>query len=204
MNGDAKGKRPFSLLQFLVHLLAWMPFVLLLWGFWQEQLGLNPVRTITLRTGKTALILLLLSLTITPLHLMFGWRWVFPLRRPLGVYSFLYAALHFLTFVGLDYGFDLALVGDALRTNRYTMAGLASFLILLPMAITSTRRSMIWLGEKRWKWLHRWGYLAAALAVLHYALLVRQYYTQPIIFAVILAVLLGLRVVVALKKRKGD
>jgi methionine sulfoxide reductase heme-binding subunit len=197
-----KAKRPFTPLQLLIHLLAWLPLLLLLWDYSQGQLGLNPVRAITLRTGKTALILLLLSLAITPLHLIFGWKWVYPLRRPLGLYAFLYAGLHFLTFVGLDYGFDFALVIDSLRSNRFTLYGLASFLIMLPMALTSTRRTMLWLGEKRWRWLHRWAYLAAALAVLHYTLLVRQYYTQPIIFGSILAVLLAIRLFAAGSKRR--
>ena len=194
-------KRPFSPLQLLVHLLAWLPLLWLLWSFSQGQLGFNPVRAITLRTGKTALILLLLSLTVTPLRLIFGWQWVYPLRRPLGLYAFMYAALHFLTFAGLDYGFDLGLVGEALRTNRFTLIGLASFLILVPLALTSTKGSFTRLGVKRWRMLHRLSYLAAALAVLHYALLVRQYYTQPIIFGLILAVLLGIRLAATLRKR---
>lgn len=198
-----KEKRPFpSAPQLIFHLIAWLPIVWLLWGFWQNQLGLNPVRTMTLRTGKAALVFLLLSLTCTPLYLMFNWKWVYRYRRPLGLYAFLYAALHLLTFVGLDYGFDFSLVGDAFRTNRFTLIGLASFLILLPLAITSTHRSKAWLGQKWWKWLHRWSYLAAGLALLHYALLVRQHYTQPILFAIILAVLLGVRFFMAIVKKR--
>ncbi len=198
-----KEKRPFpASLQLIFHLLAWLPLLWLLWGFWQDQLGLNPVRTITLRTGKTALIFLLLSLTVTPLYLLFDWKWVYRFRRPLGLYAFLYAALHVLTFVGLDYGFDWTLVSDAIQNNRYTLVGLTAFLILLPLALTSAKRSKAWLGPKWWKWLHRWSYLAAGIAVLHYALLVRQYYTQPIIFAVILAALLGVRLFMALVKKR--
>jgi sulfoxide reductase heme-binding subunit YedZ len=198
-----KEKRPFpSSLQLVFHLLAWLPVLWLLWGFWQDQLGLNPVRTITLRTGKTALIFLLLSLTVTPLYLLFDWKWVYRFRRPLGLYAFLYATLHVLTFVGLDYGFDWTLVSDAIQNNRYTLVGLTAFLILLPLALTSTKRSKAWLGPTWWKRLHRWSYLAAGIAVLHYALLVRQYYTQPIIFGAILAALLGIRLVMALVKKR--
>lgn len=198
-----KEKRPFpTSLQLIFHLLAWLPVLWLLWGFWQDQLGLNPVRTITLRTGKTALIFLLLSLTVTPLYLLFDWKWVYRFRRPLGLYAFLYATLHVLTFVGLDYGFDWTLVADAIQNNRYTLVGLTAFLILLPLALTSTKRSKAWLGPKWWKRLHRWSYLAAGIAVLHYALLVRQYYTQPIIFGVILAALLGVRLFMALVKKR--
>lgn len=197
-----KEKRPFSPLQLLVHILAWLPLVWLLWAFWQDQLGFNPVRTLTLRTGKTALILLLLSLTVTPVYLLFGWKEVYRVRRPLGLYAFLYAAIHFLIFVGLDYGFDLAVVGEALRTNRFTYFGLASFLLMLPLALTSSRTAVARLGQKRWRRLHRLSYLAAALAVVHFALLVRQYYVQPIVYGVILAVLLGIRVLYALRKRR--
>ncbi|MFZ1395775.1 MAG: protein-methionine-sulfoxide reductase heme-binding subunit MsrQ [Candidatus Promineifilaceae bacterium] len=196
-------KRPFPpTIQLLFHLLAWLPLLWLLWSYWQDALGLNFVRTITLRTGKAALIFLLLSLTVTPLYLLFGWKWVYRYRRPLGLYAFLYAALHLLTFVGLDYGFDWALVGDAMRNNRYTQVGLTAFLILLPLALTSTQRSRAWLGPKWWKRLHRLSYLAAIIAILHYALLVRQYYSQPITFGVILAVLLGTRLFMALVKKR--
>lgn len=196
-------KRPFPpTIQLLFHLLAWLPLLWLLWGYWQDQLGLNFVRTITLRTGKAALVLLLLSLTCTPLYLLLGWKWVYRFRRPLGLYAFMYAALHLLTFVGLDYGFDWALVGDAMRNNQYTQVGLIAFIILLPLALTSSQRSRAWLGPKRWKWLHRLSYLAAVIAILHYALLVRQYFTQPIIFGAILAVLFGIRLFMALVKKR--
>lgn len=194
-------KRPLPLLQLLVHLFAWLPLLLLMWDYWQGQLGLNPIRTVTLRTGKAALILLLLSLTITPLVLISGKKWLYRLRRPLGLYAFLYAAFHFLTFVGLDYAFDWALVGDALRTNRFALFGLLSFLIMVPLALTSSRRARLWLGERRWQRLHRWVYVAAVLAIIHYALLVRQYYTQPIIFGVILLILFAIRLIAALLKR---
>jgi len=84
-------------------------------------------------------------------------------------------------------------VSEALRTNRFTLPGLVGLLILLPLALTSSRRAISWLGEKWWKWLHRWVYLAAVLVLIHYALLVRQHYTQPIIYGVVLLVLFGVR-----------
>jgi methionine sulfoxide reductase heme-binding subunit len=197
-----KEKRPLSLLQLLVHLLAWVPLLLLLWDYWQGQLGLNPIRAITLRTGKTALVLLLLSLTVTPLVIFTGKAWLYRLRRPLGLYAFLYATLHLLTFVGLDYGFDWELVAEAMRSNRFIFAGLASLLIMVPLALTSPHAVRLKMGNQRWRKLHRWTYLAAILAIIHYALLVRQYYTQPIIFGSILFVLLAIRLVNALAKRR--
>ncbi len=197
-------KRPFTAyLPLLLHILVWLPLLWLVWNYWQGQLGVNPIRAITLRTGKAALILLLLSLTVTPLYLIFGWKWVYPLRRPLGLYAFIYATIHFLIFAGLDYGFDLTLIADALRTNQFTQVGLVALLILIPLALTSSQRSFARLGKKRWQALHRLSYLAAALAVLHYALLVRQHYAQPILFAAILAALLGIRALYALRARRA-
>ena len=200
-----KGKRPLSPQQIwlnrLVHLLALLPLIILIGGYWQNTLGINPIHTLTLRTGKAALILLILSLACTPLNLIFGWSWVFPIRRLFGLYAFFYAAIHFLIFVGLDYGFQMDLVAEAMRSNEYTQVGLIAFLILVPLALTSTHHSITWLGYKRWKLLHRLSYVAAILAILHYALLVRQYYTQPIIFALILAVLFGIRLFYVWRKK---
>ena len=186
-------KRPWTIPQIIVHVGAWLPLLWLAWGYWQGDLGLNPVRLLTLRTGKMALILLLLSLACTPLHLLFGWKWVYGVRRPLGVYATLYATLHFLIFAGLDYSFDWLLIGDILRTNQFTLVGLIALLILIPLALTSFHGAMAWLGESRWRWLHRGAYLAAILAVVHYALLVRQYYTQPMLFGGVLVLLFGVR-----------
>lgn len=197
-----KEKRPLSPLQLLVHLLAWVPLLLLVWDYWQGQLGLNPIRAITLRTGKTALVLLLLSLTVTPLVILSGKTRLYRIRRPLGLYAFFYAAIHLLIFVGLDYGFDWELVVEALRSNRFIFAGLASLLIMVPLALTSPHAIRLKMGSQRWRKLHRWAYLAAILAVIHYALLVRQYYTQPIIFGSILFALLAIRLVHAVAKRR--
>lgn len=193
---EKKGTRPWTLPQIVLHVGVWAFLLWLAIAYWQGTLGSNPVRALTLQTGKTALILLLLSLACTPLYLLFGWKWVYAVRRPLGVYATLYATIHFLIFAGLDYGFDWPLIGEMLRTNLFTLVGLLALFILIPLTLTSTRGAMVWLGETRWRWLHRGAYIAAVLAVLHYALLVRQYYTQPLIFGGILAVLFGIRLVV--------
>jgi methionine sulfoxide reductase heme-binding subunit len=195
-------KRFYALLHLGVHLAAWLPLLWWGWSYWQGELGLNPVRELTLRTGKGALIFLLLSLTCTPLRLMFGWQWVMRVRRALGLYAFLYAAIHLLVFVGLDYGFELAFAFEAMLMNQFIWVGLAAFLILIPLALTSNKRSFQWLGVQRWQLLHRLSYLAAVLAILHYGLLARQYYTQPLIYGGILALLLGVRAAAALMKRR--
>jgi sulfoxide reductase heme-binding subunit YedZ len=177
------------LLKLAVHIGALIPLALIIWDYTQGNLGADPIREITLRTGKTAIVLLMLSLAVTPAHIWFGWRQIIPLRRLLGLYAFLYVALHLTVFLWLDYLLDPQLIVEALFAKRYALIGLAAFLILLPLALTSTRASMRGLG-KRWKTLHRWVYVAGVLAVLHYFLLVKNAYTEPLIFATILAILL--------------
>jgi methionine sulfoxide reductase heme-binding subunit len=178
-------------LQILVHVGALLP---LAWTVWQYSQGLflvDPVLEITTRTGKTALILLILSLACTPFVTLFGVKKVLRLRRPLGLYAFLYAGLHFATFVWLDYGFNLSQLGQALFDQRYVLAGLASGLILLALAITATRGWQKRLG-KYWKRLHRLSYLAAILAVLHFVWLSKDF-REPLRYGLVLAVLLLMR-----------
>jgi len=179
-------------LRILVHVGALLP---LAWTVWQYSQGLflvDPVLEITTRTGKTALILLILSLACTPFVTLFGVKKVLRLRRPLGLYAFLYASVHFATFVWLDYGFNLSLLGQALFDQRYVLAGLASGLILLALAITATRGWQKRLG-KYWKRLHRLAYLAAILAVFHFVWLSKDF-REPLRYGLVLAVLLFLRV----------
>jgi sulfoxide reductase heme-binding subunit YedZ len=182
-------RRQSQLLRIVTHVAALLPLLLLGWDFWQDQLGADPIREMTLRTGKAALILLLLSLACTPLNTVFGWKQAIRLRKPLGLYAFLYAAVHFAIFIYLDYGLNWTLIQEALFEKRFALVGFAAFLLLLPLAITSTRWAMRKLG-KNWKRLHRLVYLAGALAIVHYFWLVKQAYTQPVIFALILALLL--------------
>lgn len=180
-------------LQVAVHAGALLPLVVLIWDAVHGQLTVNPIQAATLRTGKTALVLLVLSLACTPINTLLGWRQVLQARRALGVYAFLYAALHFSIFVGLDYGFDGGLLQEAVLEKRYALVGFAAGLILLPLALTSTRGWMKRLG-KRWKQLHRWVYLAALLAVVHYVWLVKSDPRQPLAFGAVVALLLVLRI----------
>jgi methionine sulfoxide reductase heme-binding subunit len=179
------------ILQVAVHVAAWVPLAVLALDYWRTGLGANPIQVIMQRTGKTALVLLALSLACTPLA-TFGWRGAVRLRRPLGVYAFVYAALHFLTFIGLDYGFNLAFLRDGLIEKPFALVGLAAGLMLLPLAVTSTRASMKYLG-RNWRRLHWLVYVAAPLAVVHYLLQVKADYRQPLLFGVIVALLFALR-----------
>lgn len=179
-------------LKWLTHIAAWIPLAWLYVDFYTFNLGSDEIRAAILRTGKPALVLLVLSLAVTPLIMFTGWNSLQPLRKLLGLYAFMYVAIHLAIFAVIDYGLDLRVVWEEIVLRRYALAGFASFLILLPLALTSTRWSQRKLG-KRWKPLHRLVYLAGILAVIHYLWLVKQDYGQPIFFAVVLTGLLILR-----------
>jgi sulfoxide reductase heme-binding subunit YedZ len=186
-------KQKAQIIRVTGHIGALIPLALLIYDYYFGLLSADFIREITLRTGKAAIILLILSLAITPLNTLFGWKTLHSLRRIFGVYAFMYVALHLTIFVYLDYGLSWPLIREAIFEKRYALVGFAAFLILLPLALTSTRWSMKKLGKK-WTTLHKWVYLAGILAVLHYILLVKNAYTQPFVLAVILGVLLTLRI----------
>jgi sulfoxide reductase heme-binding subunit YedZ len=179
-------------LKILVHVGALLPFVFLVRDYALNLFLVDPVREITTRTGRMALILLLLSLACTPINTLFGFRRALRVRRALGLYAFMYAGLHFLTFVGLDYGFDLEFLGPAIFDQRYVIVGFAAFLLLLTLALTSTRGWQRRLG-RTWKRLHKFAYLAGILAVVHFLWLVKDP-REPLRFAAVLLLLLALRI----------
>ena len=179
-------------LQILVHVAALLPLAWLVWDYWQGLFIVDPVQEITTRTGRAALILLILSLACTPIHTIFGFKQVLRLRRPLGLYAFMYAGLHFLTFVGLDYGFDLDLIALDVLDQRYVLVGFASGLFLLLLAMTSTRGWQKRLG-KNWKRLHRLAYLAGILAIVHFMWLVKDI-REPLRYGAVVTLLLIVRI----------
>lgn len=181
----------FNRLQWLAHTGALFPLAWLLWDAAIDNLTANPIQAITLRTGKAALILLTLALACTPAQ-MLGWRGVSKVRRALGLYAFLYVCLHLFTFIGLDYGFDFGLILADVGSKRYVLIGLAAFLILLPLAVTSFQWWQKRLG-KNWKRLHRAVYVAVPLAVIHYLWQVKADVRQPLLFAAIVSLLLLMR-----------
>ena len=176
----------------VTHTGSLLPLALLVWRFFHDQLTANPIQYITFQTGKSALVLLVLALACTPLNTVFELKRVVGLRKSLGLYAFLYATLHFLTFVGLDYQFDPSLLKEAIFKKRYALVGFAAFLSLLPLAITSTRGWMRRLG-RNWKRLHRLIYLAALLAVIHFTWLVKSDVREPLAYGAVVLLLLALR-----------
>lgn len=184
-------------LRILTHVGALLPLARLAWYYWQGKFIIDPIQETTTYTGRTALILLILSLACTPINILFGLRQIMRVRRALGLYAFMYIVLHFLTFVGWDYGFDLALLGPAIFEQRFVLAGFAAFLLLLPLAITSTQSWRKRLG-KNWKRLQRLVYLVNALAILHFLWSVKDP-REPLRYGVVVALLLAVRIL-AVKK----
>ena len=179
-------------LQSIPHVAALALLVGLAWAFWQDRLGLDPVGELTRRTGRYALVFLLLSLVPTVVAAVSGFKEVLRIRRAFGLYGFLYAGLHLLIFALADYGLNLGQIARAIGEGPRVLAGLAALLILLPLALTSTTGWARRLG-KHWKRLHRLAYLAAGLAVLHYALNYKELRAAPVVAGAALLLLLVLR-----------
>ena len=192
----------FTKFQLAVHLGSWIPLGLLVWDAFTGDLTANPIQAATFRTGKTALVLLLASLACTPLNSIFGFRRALKVRRPLGLYAFMYVVLHFLIFVGVDYLFDLTLIYEAIFEKRYALVGFAAFLLLLTLAATSTKGWMKRLG-RGWTRLHRLVYLAVGLVIVHFVWLVKSDVREPLLFGAGVAALLALRLP-AVRKALGS
>ena len=179
-------------LQTFIITLGALPAALLVVSALTDGLGANPVEQVTHTTGDWALRFLLLSLAVTPLRRLLGWSWAAPLRRTLGLTAFGYACCHYLTYLGLEHFFDWRLIVEDVLERCYVTAGFAAFLCLVPLAVTSTRAMIRRLG-RRWVSLHRLVYLAAALGVIHFLWLVKSDLREPLLYAAVLSLLLGLR-----------
>lgn len=179
----------------LVFTLCLLPLAALLWATFTGNLGVNPVEQITHTTGDWALRLLLLTLAVTPARRFLGWRWPGALRRMLGLFAFFYACLHFATYLILDHSLSLAGVWEDIAERPYITVGFTALLLLIPLAITSTDGMVRRLGGKLWRQLHRLIYPIAILAVIHFLWLVKADLREPLIYALILALLLTARLV---------
>lgn len=180
----------------VAHLACAIPAVLLVAGAigWADvHLGADPVREIIHRCGKTALNLLLITLAVTPVRQITGWSHVLRLRRLLGVWAFAYTVLHFCAYFGLDRNLDWRTIGEDIVKRPYITIGMLALLLLIPLAVTSTNRMMRRL-KRRWQTLHRLIYPIAILGVWHFWWQVKKDIREPLIYAGILAVLLGWRI----------
>ncbi len=178
-----------------------VPVSLLGWNFYHDQLGANPFEVLTRESGEWTLRFLLLTLSMTPLRGILHQSWPLQLRRMLGLYSFFYACLHLLTYLWFDKFFEWPEIATDILKRPFITAGITAWILLLPLAITSTNGMMRRLG-RRWKRLHRSIYLIAILGVLHFIWLVKADLREPLIYAGLLAVLLGYRVVKWRQKRE--
>ena len=178
----------------LTHVLSLSLIAPLTWHWLTNTMSADPVADFTHATGSAAIVTLLASLAVTPVNTMTGWRAVVGLRKTLGLYAFAYAALHLWVFIGVDYGLSLKyILADGLPTKPYIVVGLLALLIMLPLALTSTKGWQKRLG-RAWKKLHRWVYAAGILAVIHYLWIGKVILGKPVVYAVLLALLLIARI----------
>ncbi len=169
----------------------------------RNRLGANPVEYITHSTGWWALAFILITLCVTPLRRLFGMPWLLRLRRMLGLFAFFYASLHFLTYIWLDQFFDWKDIVKDIGKRPFIMLGFAAFVLLIPLAATSTNAMVRRLGARRWQWLHRLVYVLAGLAVTHFWWLVKKDISEPFTFAVGLAALLIIRLLFLLRQQRS-
>ena len=199
--------RASRLIKPFVFVASLAPLAYLLLGAWQGRLGANPIETITRSTGLWTLRLMLITLAVTPLRRLTGWNGVISLRRMLGLFAFFYGSLHLLTYVWLDQFFDWAAIVKDVAKRPFITAGFSAYVLLVPLAITSTAGMIRRLGGRTWRRLHRLAYVTAALGVVHYWWLVKADIRPPRNYAILLALLLLVRLFAfyrgQLSKRRG-
>ena len=181
-----------------------IPLARLSWKALHDGLGANPIEVITHSTGDWTLILILTTLSITPLRRIARQYWLIGVRRMVGLFAFFYGTLHFLTYIWLDKFFDVHEVMKDIAKRRFITVGFSAFVLLIPLALTSTAWSIRRLGGKNWQRLHRLIYLTGILAVVHYTWLVKADLRKPIEYGIVLAILLLYRVGVWLSEKASE
>jgi sulfoxide reductase heme-binding subunit YedZ len=195
--GPAAEDRPLNhsrTLKPVLFIACLIPLGQLLYDGWTDNLTANPIEFVTHFTGDWALLLLLATLTVTPLRKVTGWNQVIKFRRMLGLFAFFYALLHFATYLVLDHFFDFDAIIKDIMKRPYVTAGFTAFVLMLPLAITSTAGMIRRLG-KRWQPLHRLVYVVAAAGVIHFYWLVKADIRRPVQYGTALAVLLSYRLI---------
>jgi sulfoxide reductase heme-binding subunit YedZ len=195
--------RKILLLKIAVWIGCFVPLGRLLYKGWTGGLGANPIEFITLSTGTWTLIFLLATLSITPLRKLTGQSWLIRIRRLIGLFAFFYASLHFTTYVWLDKFFDLQEMVQDVMKRRFITMGFLAFMLLVPLALTSTTWAVRELGGKNWQRLHRLIYVSAVAAVIHFWWKVKADVREPAIYAAILGGLLLLRLAITARGKYG-
>lgn len=196
--------KQITLIKAVIFLLALVPFARMVWLTVTDQL-VEPLEFITHGTGDWTLYFLSITLAVTPLRRLSGQNWLVKLRRMLGLFAFFYACLHFMTFFWFDHFFDVAAMFKDVLKRPFILVGFAAFLLLVPLAVTSTNGMVRRLGGKRWQAWHRLIYLAVPLGVLHFWWMkaAKNNLGQPLLFLVIVAALLGIRLYWLRQKVQG-
>ena len=197
--------RQVSLLKGIVFALALVPVIKLAVAafFFPQWLGTNPAEFITRSTGDWTLRFLLLTLAITPARRLSGWNWLLRLRRMLGLFAFFHVLVHFSSYIAFDHVFDVAEIAKDIAKRPFITVGFTAFLLLTPLAATSTNAMVRRLGARRWTSLHRLVYPIGMLGVLHFWWMVKRDITEPAIYALVLTLLLGARLLWAARQRAG-
>ena len=177
----------------VIFLLSSIPFIIIIIKIFFNKLGPEPIKEITLHTGEWTLLFLVFTLSMTPLKRLTNLNIWISIRRMLGLFAFFYASIHMLTYVGLDYQFDLSAISKDILTKKFIFVGFAAWLLMTPLAITSSKK-MMGILKKNWKKLHRLIYLISILGVIHFLWLVKKDLTEPLIYLLIIVILLILRV----------
>jgi sulfoxide reductase heme-binding subunit YedZ len=189
----ALSKKHWVVIKAVVLLLGILPFLLLIKAAMLDQLGANPIEELHFGFGDWALRFLCVSLAITPYKSLTGQSWPTRFRRMIGLFAFFYAAMHFLVYIVLDLSLSVTQFIEEVPRSPYILMGLLTFILLIPLAVTSTKNMQKKLGRS-WFKVHRLIYLAAFTALLHYFWLVKLDYTEPLIYAVVITILLAMRV----------
>ena len=175
-----------------VFLLSTIPFIVIAYKIFLNKLGPEPIKEITHHTGEWTLLFLIFTLAMSPLKQITNMNIWISVRRMLGLFAFFYASLHMLTYIGLDYRFDMNEISKDILTKRFIFVGFAAWLLLVPLALTSSKKMMSVL-KQYWKKLHRLIYLIALLGVTHFIWLVKKDVTEPLIYLLIILFLLAFR-----------
>jgi sulfoxide reductase heme-binding subunit YedZ len=180
-------------LKVFVFLACLIPLGHLVWKGFRGMLGANPIEVITHSTGTWTLTFLMITLAVTPVRKLTGMAWLIRFRRMLGLFAFFYGCLHLMTYVWLDQFFDFPGMLKDIAKRPFITVGFAGFVLMLPLAITSTQGWIRRMGGKRWQMLHRLIYVSALAGVVHYYWLVKADVRVPLIFAAVLAILMSYR-----------
>jgi len=196
-------KSPISWLKPAVLTGSLVPIVAIILRAWRDELGPDPIAQALNQLGLVALVFLIAALGCTPLKAVFGWTWPMRLRRMLGLLAFFYALLHVITYTALDQGLDWNAIVDDIVKRKFIFFGFSTFVLLIPLAATSTNSALRRLGYVRWKQLHRLAYVAPALAVLHFTWRVKRDVREPVTYGLVLGALLTMRLLDYMHDRKS-